>query len=424
MISSLQRSDGEDHSDDPQNPHITDPPTGEEQTYDIRRGITQPLKSSKKIAWTITSKREELLSYSFCTLTEEEEITEEKAEKLNVKTASMISWGEFKRLITGLKQFVLIGFSGRGIAAGAGTDILGGDHRYLNWEIANCKYTIADDHGVVFLYPTANLTFNYLDTINVTYTSPFPEPQIWVFCSNATDVTSSLITESHASVKAFNGSAPINFKWLGGSPCWFDLRPNSSAGHGANSPQFLIDQNKRATPVTLGLEDTYPSASATATSSDESSDSNSNDVTTTMSSTPTASSNASSNSSSGSASSTQTAISNTNYSVGGLSGGAKAGIGIGIGVMVLLAVAIGCLIWRGKQKARENDYAIYPTGVNEKASSPDEKNFNGQQTISYEMDVPDQKFELASARPVGEMSGINIRSSGCSVQSPTLGLNS
>jgi len=39
------------------------------------------------------------------------------------------------------------------------------------------------NHGVVFLYPaTKDLIFNLMDTINVTYTSPFPTPNLYAFC--------------------------------------------------------------------------------------------------------------------------------------------------------------------------------------------------------------------------------------------------
>lgn len=40
----------------------------------------------------------------------------------------------------------------------------------------------ADDHGVTFLFPTRGLTFHYLDVINVTYLSPFPQPNLYIFC--------------------------------------------------------------------------------------------------------------------------------------------------------------------------------------------------------------------------------------------------
>jgi hypothetical protein len=46
--------------------------------------------------------------------------------------------------------------------------------------------TQADNHGVTFLYPTQGLTLNYLDTVNVTYLSPFPTPKLYTFCVNST----------------------------------------------------------------------------------------------------------------------------------------------------------------------------------------------------------------------------------------------
>ncbi|KAK3937773.1 hypothetical protein QBC46DRAFT_177074 [Diplogelasinospora grovesii] len=35
---------------------------------------------------------------------------------------------------------------------------------------------------LVFLYPTENLTFNTLDTINVTYIGSFETPSLFTFC--------------------------------------------------------------------------------------------------------------------------------------------------------------------------------------------------------------------------------------------------
>jgi len=42
----------------------------------------------------------------------------------------------------------------------------------------------ADDpnHGVVFIYPTKDQIYNLMDTVNVTYTSPFPTPNLYTFC--------------------------------------------------------------------------------------------------------------------------------------------------------------------------------------------------------------------------------------------------
>ncbi len=40
----------------------------------------------------------------------------------------------------------------------------------------------ADNHGVTFLFPTRGLTFHQLDIVNVTYLSPFPQPNLYIFC--------------------------------------------------------------------------------------------------------------------------------------------------------------------------------------------------------------------------------------------------
>lgn len=279
----------------------------------------------------------------------------------------------------------------------------------LWWSIG---YAVADDHGVVFLYPPKDLTVNYLDTINVTYTSLFPEPQLWIFCQNASDLTAPLITEAQTTVKAYNGTAPINFRWLGGSPCWFDLKPDSTGGAGANSPHFTVEQTQRATPITLGLYSTTSTTTSTSATSTPTTSSDSSAATTTAASSPTASSDASSNTSSASTSPTSAANSNNdNAPTGGLSGGAKAGIGIGITIIALLALAAGLFFWRRKRQAKKSDYTVYPSDVNmnEKmtavASSADYAQIQPQEPTAFEMYAPEHKFEMPVSHPVRELSG-------------------
>lgn len=46
------------------------------------------------------------------------------------------------------------------------------------------------DHGVAWVYPPRSekdLTFHYLDTIEVQWTSPFPDPQLFTFCTSPED---------------------------------------------------------------------------------------------------------------------------------------------------------------------------------------------------------------------------------------------
>ncbi|KAF7897130.1 hypothetical protein EAF00_005358 [Botryotinia globosa] len=277
----------------------------------------------------------------------------------------------------------------------------------FSWSIG---YTGADDHGVVFLYPTDNVTINYLDTVNVTYTSPFPEPQLWIYCQNITDITGPLITESYTTVTAFNGSAPINWRWLGGSPCWFDLKPNASNGYGANSEHFIVNQNQRASPTTLGLP--LPTDSSTSTTSTSTSisttTSDSSDATTTAIPNPTTSS--TSKSASASSSPTQTGLPTDSTPTTGLSGGAKAGIGIGIAIVALLALAAGFFFWRKKQ-AKTTDYTVYPTSevaMNEKME--DSSDYSRNEQVAHEMYAPEYHIEMPGTQPVRELGDGEIKS--------------
>jgi len=53
--------------------------------------------------------------------------------------------------------------------------------------LSNLLFSIAAaQNGVTFLYPTAGLTINYLDTVNVTYESNFTSPLLYSFCTNST----------------------------------------------------------------------------------------------------------------------------------------------------------------------------------------------------------------------------------------------
>lgn len=47
------------------------------------------------------------------------------------------------------------------------------------------------ENGVFFIYPTDNQIYNTMDTINVTYTSPFPTPNLYLWCSGHDDPSTS-----------------------------------------------------------------------------------------------------------------------------------------------------------------------------------------------------------------------------------------
>jgi hypothetical protein len=122
-------------------------------------------------------------------------------------------------------------------------------------------------------------------------------------------------------VTPYNGSQLVDLIWQGIATCNFDLRPNASAGYGANSPSFTVLPTARAVSTTVGL----PTATSTST------------TTSSASSTPTAT-----------ASNTGTAVP---FTKSGLSSGAKAGIGVGvaIGVIGLLAAGIAFFFLRRRK---------------------------------------------------------------------------
>jgi hypothetical protein len=70
-------------------------------------------------------------------------------------------------------------------------------------------------------------------------------------------------------VTSYNSSELVVLSWPKMKSCYFDLRPNSSAGYGANSPSILLNSTVRSTPITIGLADL--STTPTATSSPSSS---------------------------------------------------------------------------------------------------------------------------------------------------------
>jgi hypothetical protein len=55
--------------------------------------------------------------------------------------------------------------------------------------LASAVFARDDDpnHGVVFIYPTEKQTYNTRDTVNVTYTSPFPTPNLFLWCDGGGD---------------------------------------------------------------------------------------------------------------------------------------------------------------------------------------------------------------------------------------------
>ncbi|RYP42666.1 hypothetical protein DL767_000035 [Monosporascus sp. MG133] len=109
------------------------------------------------------------------------------------------------------------------------------------------------DHGVRWVYPprSQSLTFHYLDTVQVAWTSYFSEPLLYTFCLSD---SGSVVQKTLDEVEPFNGSHVIQLDWTDdGSPCWYNLRPNTSAGYGSNSVQWNYELSQRSL-TTLGPE--------------------------------------------------------------------------------------------------------------------------------------------------------------------------
>ncbi|PVH79860.1 hypothetical protein DL98DRAFT_532699 [Cadophora sp. DSE1049] len=169
--------------------------------------------------------------------------------------------------------------------------------------------------NVTFIYPAGpGLVFNYMDTVNVTYKSPFQRPLLYTFCLKPNSKT--IFTKLIQHVAPKNGSSLVLLGWSDVKSCYFDLRPTNKAGNGSNSNYFSVIPTARASPILVGLNQN------TTTTPTE--------PTNTVTITPEPSEDSSE----------------------GLSSGAKIGIGVGVALGVaVLALALGTyLLRRRKQK--------------------------------------------------------------------------
>ncbi|KUI73459.1 hypothetical protein VM1G_08835 [Cytospora mali] len=195
-------------------------------------------------------------------------------------------------------------------------------------------------NGVQFLFPTQGAALHYNDYVEVQYISNFTAPWLIAFCL---DADGHVGTKQSQGVGGFNNTATVKLNWSGSdTPCWFDLKPNSSspAGEGANSDQWSFDVSQRAA-TTVGLTATSTTSTSTSTSA---------------------------GSSGASASSTASAGSSTQSS--GLSAGAQAGIGVGVAIVGICVGAVAVFMCMRRRRQQ--------TGRKEVADRIEENPGNGQ----------------------------------------------
>ncbi|RYO74278.1 hypothetical protein DL762_002143 [Monosporascus cannonballus] len=146
----------------------------------------------------------------------------------------------------------------------------------------------------------------------------------------------SVIQKTLDQVEPFNGSKVMQLHWTdNGSPCWFNLRPNTSAGHGSNSGEWNYELSQRSL-TTLGPE----LLSITASESPSAMLSLTTSLVTTSPVTVSTSAGADATSSPPAA--------DTGMSTGGQVG---IGIGAGLGGLAIGAVAAFWFMRRGKKAA-------------------------------------------------------------------------
>ncbi|KAI9049609.1 hypothetical protein LZ554_006635 [Drepanopeziza brunnea f. sp. 'monogermtubi'] len=227
----------------------------------------------------------------------------------------------------------------------------------------------AGNKDVAFLYPPAAgaLTLNYMDTVNVSYTSPFAKPLLVTFCMKFN--SQSVFTKLTQHVPPRNGSALVLLSWTDVVSCYFNLRPSKNAGNGSNSHYIRVLSEARPTPILVGLGQNSTTVPTTAPT---------NVVTV--------------------------------EDHGGMSKGAKIGIGVGvaIGVLSLVTSAIGAvLLLRERRGAKTRATGQLLAVDNESAKSDPGSGVYGQQSMPLKTMLPmeakrtdkvDMPHELSSER--------------------------
>lgn len=148
----------------------------------------------------------------------------------------------------------------------------------------------------------------------------------------------------------YNASMPIVLNLTSATPCWFNLRPGTLPGHGANSPAFNIIGQERGEGSKVFGPSSETSESSPSTSS-TSSIATTNTATGGGTTTPPTSIENDPESQAGASTSSGAGTSPGTTGSTGLSAGAAAGIGVGVAVGVL-AAAGGVFAWWWKRSRR------------------------------------------------------------------------
>ncbi|EKD16400.1 uncharacterized protein L3040_008499 [Drepanopeziza brunnea f. sp. 'multigermtubi'] len=220
-----------------------------------------------------------------------------------------------------------------------------------------------------------------MDTVNVSYTSPFAKPLLVTFCMKFN--SQKIFTKLTQHVPARNGSALVLLSWTDVVSCYFNLRPVKNAGNGSNSHYIRILSEARPTPILVGLGQNTTTAPTTAPTNVVTVEDN-----------------------------------------GGTGTGAKIGIGVGVALGVLLLVAAAILaVWlllRRRRGAKTRATGRLLAVDNESAKSDPGSGVSGPQSVPLKM-VPmeaertdkvgsphelssERMYEMDHERSAGELS--------------------
>ncbi|KAM0810327.1 putative Mid2 domain-containing protein [Seiridium cardinale] len=216
-----------------------------------------------------------------------------------------------------------------------------------------------------FLFPTDDdLTFYYMNTIEVEYQSNFTNPTLYTFCKVGDDDPKE--KDKNTSAPKNNGTVSVTLDFQQGDECWFNLREDEKTSKlGINSPHnWKFDADDKNT-TTVKAPETTTSSTSSKTSSTISTTSTSTTISTTA---PSAAAADITSSATPTPSSTP-----TDDDVGAKA--TRIGIGVGVGFAGLLVMTVmGMVVARILRKRRNAlQYASPPetalAGIQKPASA-------------------------------------------------------